>query len=115
MSHPVMAVQELTPLLIESWTFDPWMAASLALAAAMYLRGWLWLHSRVPRRFGGERLAAFLGSLTAIAVALESPLHALGGYLLQAHMVQHVVLLMVAPPLIWLGDPWLPMLHGLPR
>jgi cytochrome c oxidase assembly factor CtaG len=30
-------------------------------------------------------------------------------------MVQHVLLLMVAPPLIWLGAPLLPMLHGLPK
>jgi hypothetical protein len=30
-------------------------------------------------------------------------------------MVQHLLLLMVAPPLIWLGAPLLPMLHGLPR
>jgi len=30
-------------------------------------------------------------------------------------MVQHVILLMVAPPLIWLGAPLLPMLHGLPK
>jgi cytochrome c oxidase assembly factor CtaG len=100
---------------LESSTPDPWVVAPLALAAGIYLRGWLRLHSQVPQRFGAGRLAAFLGGLAAIAVALESPLHALGAQLLQAHMIQHVLLLMVAPPLIWLGAPLLPMLHGLPR
>ena len=79
------------------------------------MRGWLRLHARVPQRFGGGHLAAFLGGLTAIAVALESPLHALGAQLLQAHMVQHLLLMMVAPPLLWLGAPLLPLLQGLPR
>jgi cytochrome c oxidase assembly factor CtaG len=115
MSHPVIAAHGLTPSLCESWTFDPWMAAPLALAAGIYLRGWWRLHAQVPQRFGAGQLMAFLGGLATIAVALESPLHALGAQLLQVHMIQHVLLLMVAPPLIWLGAPLVPMLHGLPR
>jgi len=115
MSHPVVTANGLLPSLVGSWTLEPWIAAPLCLAAGSYLRGWLRLHAQVPQRFGAGRLMAFLGGLTAIAVALESPLHTLGGQLLQAHMVQHLLLLMVAPPLIWLGAPLLPMLHGLPR
>ena len=114
MAHPGAVVHGVTQRLIESWTLDPWVAAPLALATGVYLIGWLRLHSQVPQRFGAGRLAAFLGGLTAIAVALESPLHALGAQLLQAHMVQHLLLMMVAPPLIWLGAPLLPLLHGLP-
>jgi cytochrome c oxidase assembly factor CtaG len=115
MSHPGVAANGGIPPLFDSWTVDPWVAGPLALPAGIYLRGWLRLHARVPQRFGAGHLAAFLGGLTAIAVALESPLHALGAQLLQAHMVQHLLLMMVAPPLIWLGAPWLPMLQGLPR
>jgi cytochrome c oxidase assembly factor CtaG len=115
MSHPVLAANGLTPSVIGLWTFDPWIAAPSALTAGIYLRGWLRLHARVPQRFDVGRLATFLGGLAVIAVALESPLHALGGHVLQAHMVQHVLLLMLAPPLIWLGAPLLPLLHGLPR
>jgi cytochrome c oxidase assembly factor CtaG len=73
------------------------------------------LHARLPHRFGIGRLAAFLGGLAAIAAALVSPLHNLGAQLLQAHMVQHLLLMMVAPPLLWLGAPLLPLLRGLPR
>jgi cytochrome c oxidase assembly factor CtaG len=115
MSHPGVAANGITQPLIEVWTLDPWIVAPLALAAGVYLRGWLRLHAQAPRRFGAERLAAFLGGLTAVAVALESPLHALGAQLLQAHMVQHLLLMMVAPPLLWLGAPLLPILQGLPR
>jgi cytochrome c oxidase assembly factor CtaG len=115
MSHPGVTANGITQPLIEAWTLDPWAVAPLALAAGIYLRGWLRLHAQAPWRFGVERLVAFLGGLVAIAVALESPLHALGAQLLQAHMVQHLLLMMVAPPLLWLGAPLLPMLQGLPR
>jgi cytochrome c oxidase assembly factor CtaG len=115
MSHPGVAAHGVIQPLFESWPLDPWVAAPLALAAGIYVRGWLRLHAQVPQRFGAGRLAAFLGGLAAVGVALESPLHALGGQLLQAHMVQHLLLMMVAPPLLWLGAPLLPMLQGLPR
>ena len=98
-----------------SWGLDPWVAVPLGAAALVYVRGWLALHRQAPRRFGTGRLAAFLSGLAVIAVALESPLHALGALLLQAHMLQHLLLMMVAPPLIWLGAPLSPVLRGLPR
>ncbi len=115
MSHPVVAANGVVQPLFDSWTVDSWVVVPLTLAAGIYMRGWLRLHTRVPQRFGGGHLAAFLGGLTAIAVALESPLHTLGAQLLQAHMVQHLLLMMVAPPLLWLGAPLLPLVQGLPR
>jgi cytochrome c oxidase assembly factor CtaG len=69
----------------------------------------------MPQRFGVGRLPAFLCGLGAIVLALASPLDALAGQLLQAHMTQHMLLMMVAPPLLWLGAPVAPMLRGLPR
>jgi cytochrome c oxidase assembly factor CtaG len=114
MSHSGAGANRLTQPLIESWALDPWVVAPLALAAGIYLRGWRRVHTRMPLRFGVGRLTAFLGGLVAIVVALESPLHALGGQMLQAHMLQHLLLMMVAPPLLWLGSPLLPMLQGLP-
>jgi cytochrome c oxidase assembly factor CtaG len=114
MSHPGAPSNWTAHPLFGSWTLDPWVVAPLALAAGVYLRGWLRLHSQVPQHFGAGRLAAFLAGLAAIAVALQSPLHGLGTQLLQAHMVQHLLLMMVAPPLLWLGAPLLPMMQGLP-
>jgi cytochrome c oxidase assembly factor CtaG len=115
MSHPGVAVNWVTQPLFASWTLDIWVEVPLGLAVVCYVRGWLRHHQRMPQRFGAGRLAAFCGGIVAISAALESPLHALGAQLLQAHMVQHLLLMMVAPPLLWLGAPLLPMLSGLPK
>jgi cytochrome c oxidase assembly factor CtaG len=108
-------VNLVTPPLFEAWTFDLWVEVPLGLAVVVYVRGWLRLHQRAPHHFGAGRLTAFVGGMVAIGAAIESPLHALGAQLLQAHMVQHLLLMMVAPPLLWLGAPLLPMLYGLPK
>jgi len=91
------------------------MLGALLVTGAIYARGWRVLSRRMPQRFGGSRLAAFLGGLAVIAFALMSPLDALAGQRLSAHMTQHQLLMMVAPPLLWLGAPVAPMLLGLPR
>jgi cytochrome c oxidase assembly factor CtaG len=114
MAHPLPDITS-DPAALAAWSADPWVAIPLAAATGLYLRGWWHLSMRAPHRFGGARLAAFLAGVGAIALALESPLHLLGRSLLMAHMVQHLLLLMVGPPLIWLGAPLLPMLRGLPR
>jgi cytochrome c oxidase assembly factor CtaG/ferredoxin len=69
----------------------------------------------MPHKYKPGRLAAFLAGLFAILLALASPLDTLAGFLMQAHMVQHLLLLMVAPPLLLVGQPILPLLRGLPR
>jgi cytochrome c oxidase assembly factor CtaG len=98
-----------------SWPFDPWLLAALLVTAGVYLRGWLVLRRRAPGRWHGGRLAAFLGGLAAIYLALASPIEPFADLLLQVHMVQHLLLMMAAPPLLWLGAPLFPLLRGLPR
>ncbi|MGO9162332.1 MAG: cytochrome c oxidase assembly protein, partial [Streptosporangiaceae bacterium] len=100
---------------LRSWPFAPWLLAALLLSAGVYLRGWLVLRRRDPRRWHGGRPAAFLGGLAAIDLALASPVEPFADLLLQVHMVQHLLLMMAAPPLLWLGAPLLPLLRGLPR
>src|SRR5262245_15692418 len=99
----------------QSWTFDPWIIIPLVLAAGVYARGWRELNRRLPRRFALWRLIAFQAGLLTLFLALASPLHPLGELLLQFHMIQHLLLMMVAPPLLLLGAPLLPLLRGLPR
>jgi cytochrome c oxidase assembly factor CtaG len=99
---------------LRSWRFDPLLLATVLLTAGVYLRGWLVLHRRDPRRWHGGRPAAFLGGLTAIVLALASPIEPFADLLLQVHMVQHLLLMMAAPPLLWLGAPLFPLLRGLP-
>ena len=99
---------------VRSWPSEPWLVASLLLSATIYFRGWNILRRREPKRWNGWRLASFLGGLTAIFLALASPLEPFATLLLQIHMVQHLLLMMVAPPLIWLAAPLFPMVRGLP-
>jgi len=100
---------------LASWTLD-WETLCLLLAiAALYLRGWLHLHAELPHKYTTGKLVSFAFGLLAIVIALESPIDAFGSLLLQAHMIQHLILIAVAAPLLLLGQPVLPLLRGLPR
>jgi len=98
-----------------SWELNPWVLIPIAIFGVLYAHGWLQLHRRAPDRFSFSRLAAFFGGLTTVVCALCSPLDAFAGWLLTVHMIQHLLLMMVAPPLILWGAPYLPLLSGLPR
>jgi cytochrome c oxidase assembly factor CtaG/polyferredoxin len=99
---------------LTSWPFDPWLVASLLATAGIYLRGWLALRRRLFSRWDWRQLAAFTGGLGMIFLALGSPIEIYAPFLLQVHMAQHLLLMMVAPPLLWLGEPLIPLLRGLP-
>ena len=115
MSHPAAALDLLVPEAIAlAWSFEPVVVVPVVAAAALYLRGWAALRPRMPERFGAGRAAAFAAGLGVVLLALCSPIDALGHRLLQAHMVQHLLLMVVAPPLLWLGAPVAPLLTGLP-
>lgn len=98
-----------------SWTFEFLPTVGLLVTAFLYARGWWALRCQVPGRFPPWRLVSFFSGLAGIALALASPLDAFAPFLLMAHMVQHLLLTMVAPPLLLLGAPQLPFLRGLPR
>ena len=49
-----------------------------------------------------------------IHLAIASPIDAFASLLLRVHMRQHLFLMMVAPPLLLLGAPAIPLLRGLP-
>lgn len=96
-------------------TVDPWLVAELALVTLVYLLGAWELGWRRPGRIAGWRTWLFLGGIAAVAVASLSPLDTWADRSLFAHMAQHLLLIMVAPPLLLLGQPVLPMLFGVPR
>ncbi len=100
---------------LSSWTIPPWATCGLLLTAAIYLRGWRSLHPLRSTLFPSWRLGCFLTGLASLWFAIASPLDAFGGLVLTAHMVQHLMLMVVAPPLILLGSPTIPLLRGLPR
>jgi putative membrane protein len=93
----------------------PWIVTSeLAVAASIYVLGWLRIRRSRPAQFPAWRLAAFLGGIAALFAAVASPLDTFSESLLFMHMAQHYVLMSIAPLLIVLGAPLVPMLRGLP-
>ena len=101
--------------LVTTWDI-PWaVTTALIVTALIYVRGWRRIRRTRPAQFPKWRLAAFLGGLLAIFIAVASPLDTFSETLLFMHMGQHFVLMSVAPPLIVFGAPIVPMLRGLPR
>jgi putative membrane protein len=86
-----------TGLLTSLWRFDP-LAIAACIATATVL---------VARRARLGRRAILLGSsLVVLVAALASPIGSLAdGYLFSAHMLQHLLLVLVVPPLALLGWP----------
>src|SRR5438552_3104089 len=82
-------------------------AGLLICLAALYALGSLRAGGGRRRREGWWREQAFLGGLLALAIATEPPLDRLADRLFWAHMAQHFLLQLVAPPLLVLGAPWL--------
>lgn len=117
-------------LLSWDWRLD--VILVLALAGTLYTTGWWRLrertrhsrkryqhrerrtaHSRWPLA-AGWRLAAYLLGLLFIGLALLSPVDVLGGQLFFMHMIQHLLLIMIAPPLLLVANPLPFILWGLP-
>lgn len=98
-----------------SWTFPPIITALNLFAALLYLRGWLTLRSLLPEKFAPWRPVSFFAGIATMQIALASPIDAFDAFFLTDHMIQHLLLMMVVPPLILLGNPGVPVMRGLPR
>ena len=97
------------------WHWHPGVALVLTGLAAAYGVGWWRLRQGGHRRPASLlRLAAYLGGLASLALALFSPLDHLAAVLLSAHMIQHQLLIMVAAPLLLLGNPLPFVMWGVP-
>ncbi len=113
-------------LLSWDWRLD--VIIILALAGILYSRGWWRLRKRsrnAGKRYqqairtqwrlaNGWRLASYYLGLFFIALALLSPIDVLSGQLFMFHMIQHLLLIMFAPPLLLLANPMPFILWGLP-
>jgi putative membrane protein len=92
---------------LTQWEFSPF--ALLVLAAVITAGVWYvraeWALSLRGRRWSGKRTLSFLVGLVAIDVALQSPVASFTMTYFQAHMVQHLLLMVVAPPLLAMGAP----------
>jgi cytochrome c oxidase assembly factor CtaG len=93
---------------LRSWTIQ---AALVYVVAAALL---YWLGGRRWRRREPLRAAAFVAGLVTLVVALDGPIDTYADELFWVHMLQHVLLLTLAPPLILFGRPWPRMWRALP-
>jgi putative membrane protein len=92
------------------------VVVALDLVAWRYLVGVhrAWAVAGTGRLVRWIEVARFVLGLLTVAAALLSPLDGAAGTSLTAHMVQHVLLLCVAPPLLVLGAPVPALLWSLP-
>jgi len=90
------------------WSLDPSLLY-VGLAAGLYVLG-----SRGRDRPRPLQALAFAAGLLTIVIALDSPIDYYADELFWVHMVQHILLLTVAPPLVLLGKPWPRMWRALP-
>jgi cytochrome c oxidase assembly factor CtaG len=95
-----------------AWDWQPWILASLALSAAWYGTGAARLRARAEtaRLIGRGQITAYCAGLATLFIALVSPLDSIAGQLFWVHMMQHLLLLLVAAPLLVLGRPALAFL-----
>ena len=90
--------------ILRSWNADPLAIVALTLTGATYVSAVRWARWRGYREPRGRRVC-FLTGLAVVGVALLSPIDPYSNALLSVHMVQHLLLTMVAPPLLLLGAP----------
>lgn len=92
---------------LTQWTFSIFPTCVLVALVALvvwYLRADWQLAAR-GRSWSGYRTAAFLSGLVTVDLAFQSPVAILANSYFQAHIVQHLLLMVVAPPLLALGAP----------
>jgi len=99
----------------ESWAFPVWLTLAIFLVELPYIRGWIHLRSVSANVIPLWRACSFFLGLVLIWIAVGSPIAALDEKSLTVHMVQHLLLMTFAPPMIFLGAPVMPLLHGLQR
>src|ERR1700712_1686016 len=89
------------------WTLDPLALSTVGVSTSLYTRGLvaLWRSAGVGSGISRREAGAFYAGQLSLLIALVSPIDRLSDLLFSAHMTQHEILLVVAPPLVVLGRP----------
>jgi putative membrane protein len=99
-----------------AWSLEPVVLLGLGVATWCYLAGVRALRRHAGHRRGIARwrIGCFLAGVASVALALVSPIDRVAVALFSVHMAQHLLLIMVAPPLLLLGEPVLVCLWAFP-
>ena len=98
-----------------AWSLEPLVLLALAAGIWLYARGVrsLWRRAGAGRGISRPQTAYFAAGMTALIVALVSPVDQVGTALFSVHMVQHLLLTLIAAPLLVLGAPMLATLWAI--
>lgn len=89
-----------------TWNWNPLIAIILLLPTWAYMHGVMQLWKRQTGTGVAQwQVAAYVLGIFSLFVALVSPVDTLGEQLLSVHMIQHLLLTLVAPPLLVIGTP----------
>jgi len=91
-----------------NWPVE-WPLVAIVDAALLYALG-----GRAAAKPSRWRSASFYSGLAVLVLAIDSPIDAYADSLFWVHMIQHVLLMMVAPPLLLFGRPWPRMARAFP-
>jgi cytochrome c oxidase assembly factor CtaG len=98
---------------LTQWQFAPVVTAFTVVSAVLYGWGVVRVARRHPARpWPLWRTGMFAGGLAVIVIATQSGVGAYDDVLFWDHMVQHLMLLMVAPPLLIVGQPMTLLMHA---
>jgi cytochrome c oxidase assembly factor CtaG len=98
---------------VTQWQFAPIVTGFVAVAAGLYLWGVLRVARRHPARpWPAWRTGMFLGGLAVLVLATQSGIGAYDDVLFWDHMVQHLMLVMIVPPLLIVGQPITLLMHA---
>ena len=102
------------PELLTVWEFYPVSAAVMLTLFLPYVWGWLRMRRTRAQLATTARLISFVAGISALGLALHSPLVALQQELLIGRAAQQILIGLLAPPLLWLACPAHVILRGLP-
>lgn len=119
MSMSVQPAHGLVAYVLENWSVDWWGLVLFGVPIALYWRGHLivmrTLEDTEARRGYERRAMLMLGGMAALAVGLFSPIAAWAMVYQWVHMIWHLDLMILAPPLFVRADPWGEIVAGVPE
>lgn len=121
-------MDDVTRAILQSWNWRIEIIVVLIVFGTLYTRGWFRLRRRTAGSYAADRtrrrspwrlavrwrLVCYWIGLIFIVLALLSPIDPLGQQLFLMHMIQHLLLIMLAPPLLLVANPMPFVLWGMP-
>ncbi len=101
-------------LALDDWHWRPDVLLVVVFFGVTYARGWLRLRHKALQLAPWWQFSLYLLALMGLVLALLSPIDTLASTRLSMHMVQHLLLLMIAPLFFLLANPMAVFLWGLP-